>query len=883
MDSQLQSLLIQIEDSLPRTGSIEAAVSDVRGRLESSYQIRLPEEIWQRARQEIEKRYQAQIQILHSVHHPARWRQNCWYRGPKPGDRHWPALRSYLENVKKWSKEDLASLDEASSEVVSLLGNPSQDRFSIRGLVVGFVQSGKTANMAAVIAKAADAGYNCIIVLAGLTNALRHQTQSRLYNDLVLRHPLLWEVLTPAEPQADFAWPRPGGFSIPVDRTMLLVLKKNRAPLERLKYVLRHTLPVVLRRIKCLFIDDECDQASVNAAGNDGDMTAINCRIRRILRLFPSVSYVGYTATPFANVLIDPYVQNQDGGQTLDDLYPRDFITSLPAPPHYFGTSRLFGRTPVDPARPEPEEEGLDMIRVIPVEDELNLQPRNRSARDTFSPVMPDSLEQAILYFLAACAARRIRGQSEQHMTMLVHTSPLITLHEAVADLIRRWIGERRNQPISSQTGLVERLVSIWEAEQKRVPSEMMNLERIEPERILEEIPRVLESIEVVIENSQSPERIAYGDRPRTYIVVGGTVLSRGLTLEGLMVSYFLRSANQYDTLLQMGRWFGYRPGYEDLPRIWTSEDLILKFRALAGIEDEVRAEIERYRIQQLTPMDLAVRIRTIPGMAITAANKMRAAREVGVSFWGTHRQTFRFQHRDAGLLLSNWDAAAKLVSDCEMHGRRQPGVTSRVWHDVPRNLVYEFLNRYQPHPTHADLGDVLREFVQQSDDVRLDFWNVGLVEPEDGSCSELELGSAGKVRMVRRSRLRGDDSVADIKALMSRRDILLDCPPESMPYGHPGGADDWEELKSFRRRVVGDRPLILLYAIDRNSRPVTESTTRIPLDAVKDVIGYGIVFPGSSFEGGKVVSVQLRPEWIEDLEAAEEEEREVAREAGLD
>lgn len=879
MDPQLQDLLIQIEDALPRTGSIEAAVSDVRGRLESLYQIRLSEELWQRARQEIEKKYQTRIQILHSVHDPARWLQNRWYKGPKPGDRHWPALRSYLEAGKRWSEEDLASLDEASSEVVSLLGNPSQDRFSIRGLVVGFVQSGKTANMAAVIAKAADAGYNCVIVLAGLTNALRHQTQSRLYNDLVLRHPLLWEVLTPAEAHADFSWPRPGGFSTPVDRTMLLVLKKNRAPLIRLEYVLKHTHPYVLKRIRCLFIDDECDQASVNAAGRDGDMTAINRLIRRILQLFPAVSYVGYTATPFANVLIDPYGVNQDEGQPLDDLYPRDFITSLPAPPHYFGTSRLFGRMPVDPARPEPEEEGLDMIRTIPAEDEIMLQPRHRNARDAFRPAMPASLETALLYFLAACACRRIRGHERQHMTMLVHTSPLITHHEAVADLIERWVAARREQPISAQTELMEKLAGLWKEEQKRVPPDMMGLERIEAKRILEEIPRVLESVEVVIENSRSPERIAYGDKPRTYIVVGGTVLSRGLTLEGLTVSYFLRSANQYDTLLQMGRWFGYRPGYEDLPRIWTSEDLKLKFRALAGIEDEVRAEIERYRIQQLTPMDIAVRIRTIPGMAITAANKMRAAREVGVSFWGTHRQTFRFQHRDAGLLLSNWDAAEKLVSDCEMHGVRQPGVTSRVWCDVPRNLVYEFLNRYQPHPTHVELGDAIREFVQKSDDERLDFWNVGLVEPKDGNLSDLELGIAGKVRMVRRSRLPGDESVADIKALMSRQDILIDCPSGSMSSDD----DDWEKLKSYRRQIVGDRPLLLLYVIDRNSRPVTESTTRVPLDAVRDVIGYGIVFPGSSIEGGKVVSVQLRPQWIEDLEAAEEEEREVAREAGLD
>ncbi|MDW8260954.1 MAG: Z1 domain-containing protein [Phycisphaerales bacterium] len=842
--------------------------------------IQFPEEYWSHASAEVRRLYQKQIEILYSVHDRSRWLREKWYGGPRPGDCHWPSLRDYLRSAKSWREEDIEALDRSSTEVVSLLGNPGQSRFDVRGLVVGHVQSGKTANLTAVIAKAADAGYNFIIVLAGLTNALRYQTQERLHSDLVERHPHLWEIFSPRELWADFSWHRPDGLPMPGDTTRLLVVKKNRAPLGHLKRLIRNTLPIVREKTKVLVIDDECDQASVNAAGGAGDITAINRRIREILALLPAVSYVGYTATPFANVLINPYVEE---GQ-LDDLYPRDFITSLPAPPHYFGAARLFGMPPADPANPTPEEEGLDMIRNIPDEDENRLQPAHRGNRDGFSPAMPESLENALLYFLAACAARRIRGQQNAHMTMLVHTSPYIVLHEKVARLISSWLENHRDALSRPDSELAGRLAGLWESEQNRVPPESVGADRISPSRIRGEIARVLDQVEVVVENSRSLERIDYSGQPRTYIVVGGTVLSRGLTLEGLTVSYFLRSANQYDTLLQMGRWFGYRPGYEDLPRIWTSEELKLKFRALAGIEDEIRAEIDQYKKQQLTPKDLAVRIRTLPGMAVTAPNKMRAAQVVSISFWGTHRQTFRFQHRDADVLDANWQTAAELVNRCEKKQLRDPGSRNRLWRDVPLEVVLDFLTGFLPHPTHADLSaEVLAKFVEETDDRRLEFWNVVLVEPEQGAPSERELGVLGRVRTVRRSRLAGDETMADIKALMSRRDLLLDCPEDTRQPGQPASDEDWESLKQFRRKVVGDKPLLLLYAIDRNSRPERPCHTRAPLDAVRDVLGYGIVFPGSVTEGGKYVSVRLRPLLIEDLEAAEEEEMELAREAGLE
>ena len=441
--------------------------------------------------------------------------------------------------------------------MVSLMGNPIERQFSCRGLVVGHVQSGKTANMTAVAAKALDAGYNTVIVLAGLTNKLRYQTQLRLFHDLVNRNPLNWQVLTPNEMDRDFRAPPQGGFLSHVDKAQLAVIKKNVSPLRQLRIAVDRTLPAVRSQLRILVIDDECDQASINSARGELDMTAINRRIRDLLSLLPAVTYVGYTATPFANVLINPY---RVEGQELDDLYPRDFVTALPRPDTYFGTERLFGATPSDPDDIQPDEEGLDMIRDVPNEEEALLQPQSRQERYAFQPSMANSLKTAILYFLASCAARHARGDGAKHMTMLVHTSAYVVAHQRVAALIHGWVDVNRKKIVDPESNLGQRIREVWIDELARIPENITDAPAVPVDQIFEHLGTVLERIEFPVENGASDDRIDYTGKPRTYIVVGGSILARGLTLEGLTVSYFLRATNQYDTLLQMGRWFGYRP-----------------------------------------------------------------------------------------------------------------------------------------------------------------------------------------------------------------------------------------------------------------------------------------------------------------------------------
>ena len=519
------------------------------------------------------------------------------------------------------------------------------------------------------------------------------------------------------------------------------------------------------------------------------------------------------------------------------------------------------------------------MIRVVPANEETRLQPRSQRERDSFHPEMTASLETAILYFLACCAARHVRGDGKEHMTMLVHTSAYVVAHERVAALIQGWVDVNRVNLVDRASELARQIQQIWADEQNRLPPDITDSPSVSIDQIFEMLPTVLEAVEFPIENGSSEDRIDYTEEPKTYVVVGGSILARGLTLEGLMVSYFLRTANQYDTLLQMGRWFGYRRHYEDLPRIWMPEELALRFRALATVEQEIRDEIDQYRIRDLSPMEIAVRIPAIPGMAITAASKMRAARPCAVSYWGTHRQTFRFDYRNLQMLRENWAAGAELVSRADALGLRATDAERRgrkLWRGVPLSSIQRFLQTYDVHPTHADLrAEMLLKFLRNGD-LRLASWSVGVVEAGRGKQGVEPLGTAGIVRTVNRARLADTSSVVDIKALMSRRDVLFDCTEGLEEHG------GWDELKDVRSNDVGQVPLMLLYPIERTSSPKRKSHVRVDLDAAFDVLGYGVVFPGSVTEGGKLISVQIRPFSADEIDDIDAEEKAQAEAAGV-
>jgi len=763
-----------------------------------------------------------------------------WYTGPEPTDVFWPSLERHLLEDKHWSVDSVQSIDENSSSIVARLAPPqSPEKFSARGLVVGYVQSGKTANMTAVIAKALDAGYRLVIILAGLTDALRTQTQERMEEDLVAAHPELWDHLTTREQDFDagtrqnLVEPRKGG--------ILAVVKKNTHVLARLRDFLEQTAISTRMKLPALVIDDETDQASPDVAKKtDEDPTTINKRIREILRRLPKCSYVGYTATPFANVLINP---GAEGNEKYDrDLYPRDFIVSIPAPADYFGAERLFGRDLLSADDPGPSGDGVDVIRTIREEDIETIQglEKGEEGRDQG---LPQSLQEALLWFVLATAARTARGD-EVHSTMLLHTSRLTEAHQNLELTVRSFLAQFRDTPAVARHKMLQ---DIWEREYPLQPATAFGRKPLATATVLEHTDKVLARTLVAQDNYVSETRLEFprDGEPVWAVIIGGDRLARGVTLPGLVVSYFGRNARQYDTLMQMGRWFGYRQGYEELPRIWMTAATMSSFRELATIEAELREEISYYRDGSIRPIDWGVRIRKVPGMLVTRRPAMQHAKEAALSYSGEHLQTIRFYHRDTAWLQRNWQAGGRLLTRAvdDPSVQTEHRQNAFLVRNVPVDAILEFLRNYQTCREQVRTNTkALREYIEKYESAELRRWNVAVMMPASAKPGSLALGPVDPPRLVNRAALQKSlEHCTDIKALMSRMDILVDT------AGPVPERRDWPALKDHRAKEYGGEapPLLLLYPIDKDSEPRdTQSTTRQSLGAAHDVLGMGVVFP---------------------------------------
>jgi len=766
-----------------------------------------------------------------------------WYSGPTDQDRYWPSLYNLLLQRDGWERETVESLDDASTKVVSLLQPPSLGKVNTRGLVIGYVQSGKTANYSAVITKAADVGYKLFIVLSGLTNALRSQTQERLQQELVDLNNSNWIALTSVD--KDFgAVGNVNAFLIEHhDYKVLCVVKKNSTVLRRLLRWLRGADEKVLSNCPVLVIDDEADQASVNTGEFEEKRTAINQRILEILAEFPKAAYVGYTATPFANVLIDPKLP--------EDLYPRDFIVSLPKPKGYFGTERIFGREQLPLDESEEKYDGLDMIRYVEDEEVPSLTPQGRAARFTFEPQITSSLEKALRYFWMATAARSARGDANKDSTMLIHTSLHIDVHQLFQKPIKNY-REKLLASLKSKIFFTEyEFRTQWDDEQARVLSEEVSEKRTTFDELLPYLKEVVLNTDVVVENSKSVQRLTYGDKAKIQIVIGGNTLARGLTLRGLIVSFFVRATDAYDTLLQMGRWFGYRQGYADLPRIWMTKELEEFFYDLATVEQEIRNDILRYEKEGMTPLEFAVRIRTHPALSITSRLKMQAAIDCDVSFRGKSPQTVFFKHKDREWLTSNINATKHLVRQISAVGIGGGIVNKRytVFRNIAVEFILDFLKDYKFHAESTVLQEqLLRAYIEAQNKGReLLKWNVVIVggKPSD-QASTIDLGTGQLIPLITRSKyiVGPVKEYANLRSIVSPmdRDVDIDSAKDNLVEK----GDDSQPMRS-----AGTPGLLLIYPIDKDSTPQRNNAKnfeqrRGPLDAVEHVIGVSFVFPDS-------------------------------------
>lgn len=678
-----------------------------------------------------------------------------WYVGERrqPG----PFMQRYLAKLEDdgWPAASVRELRESTARILELVDDPLRPgRWDWRGLVVGDVQSGKTASYAGLVNRAADAGYRIIIVLAGMHKILRLQTQKRFDQDVLgydtnpkarqanapLREigvgafdsSLLADSLTMADLNGDFSQRVADQTTFsPDNKPCLFIVKKNATVLKHLNNWIAR-LPAVTRAAPALVIDDEADQASVDTGDQplledgtfdtDYDPKRVNGEIRKLLMRFDRRAYVGYTATPFANIFIH---DNRSAKSYGPDLFPSTFIISLTPPDDYFGPAAVFG------TNDDPDNPGLPLIRAldqageqwIPDVHDKTLKPRFQGA-----DVIPPSLQSAVDAFLLTCAARAARGQRRAHNSMLVHVSRYVDVHTEVHRQVEKYLTDTRAMISNGDHDTIERLRGIWEADYVPTTANVTrtvygrNTVMVTWNEVLAHLADGADKIQVITANGRSKTDIDYDAYKQTgfsVIAVGGDKLSRGLTLEGLSVSYFLRASRQYDSLLQMGRWFGYRRGFADLCRLYTTNDMEDWFRYVATAQKELRDQFFEMQIQGATPKDFGLKVAVHDILQVTAKNKQRHAAIHQSSYAGEGKiQSVMFRDKDT--LARNADTTDDFilslrdgVDDPIRPGSQGKRAKGTLWKRVPGKDVAYYLRSLVYPPESLQLnGEKLAAYI---------------------------------------------------------------------------------------------------------------------------------------------------------------------------
>ena len=639
----------------------------------------------------------------------------------------WTRYLRYLREHDKYESGVLYQLDKITDEILDNLFDPniSDVDFSKKGLVVGQVQSGKTSNFTGLICKAVDAGFNVVIVFAGILDDLRTQTQSRLekcflgFTTKDITNLSEKEVIgvgslnLSANPIAhafttvlsDFKEKTVSslGANFQTKEPILFVVKKNSRILSNLKCWLKKK---DLESKSVLFIDDEADNASINTSKDKKKASTINRKVREILSLFGRKAYVGYTATPYANIFIDR--------KEKDDLFPRHFIINLPTPSAYLSPEKVFGLD-------ESAEQPLPIVNVV--RDYKNFVP-DKHKKDDYDNLtyenFPESLKYAIRCFILACAVRCARGQKEKHNSMLIHLSRFQIWQNKIKDLVNRCFQFYRQEIMADDSAIFNLFQETYEKDYSLVSADTMEmifksfpnvtksvqsssfnvikqgLTNISWTEVKPQLYRVVDKIEVKSLNGASSDVLAYDEHEDDgyyVIAIGGDKLSRGLTLEGLTISYFLRASKMYDTLMQMGRWFGYRPGYVDVCRLFVSEEINTWFKNITIANHELREEFDYLWETKGSPAQYALKVRTSPGLLVTSPLKMQSTKDVQLSWASTLVETYSLV-RTHESKEQNFNLTSKFLSDLGTNFINTD--KGYLWKDVPFTKICEFIGDFQ-------------------------------------------------------------------------------------------------------------------------------------------------------------------------------------------
>lgn len=776
----------------------------------------------------------------------------------------WSNYLEYLREVaasKSYDpREQIKSIQESTDKILPYFRDSMMAGRPTYGLVVGDVQSGKTANFCGLMTRAADSGIPLIIVMSGITNVLRNQTQKRVDDALcrnVASDSNYWRFITNQDREEisrdGKKRIRSGDFTqksqdnpennledlLDTDRTSVLVIKKRPHTLEKLYEWLSNNRQLIFRR-QILFIDDESDSASINNQRNipehevdldidQEEATRINRLIRSCIQISEYSIYIGYTATPYAALLSDPWDYSEELGHSL---YPRDFIVALPQPTKHNGTVEFFSdygylRSKIQVL----ERQDVNSVNI--------LEPHE----------LPDSLKKSVYDFIIT-GAIKLRSSENFHHSMLVHCNVRKANHERIEHLIRRF-GQNLNREYKRQsftrkrTETYRKIKSRWENEFDIDESEELEMD-IAIKKFLGKFSWMsdVRSINSTEDNGEDAELYeipnvldydAHKDTGLWVIAVGGTILSRGLTVEGLTISYFTREAALYDTLTQMARWYGYHGENSKLIRVRISDQIHRWFRWIYQVESRIRDDIIRYELDPNTnPLMLAPRVlryaETEPlewereqgltrprSFQPTRRSAMITAESRGAGFAGTYFSSRYLPLNEPTLLTENINAFSSLVESIERWDEISGGFISR---GIEPDKIIHFIDAFNHNrgARTSNSEDVINYIRRRNETDELIYWSVAVMSPGSGSPSDLgrEIRTIPTINMTRRGRLpRGS-----IDEIMDKMHVAADLD------GYPGR---FQNMPNPRQESLllraSENGLLILYILDPNYIPDSNSS----------------------------------------------------------
>ncbi|RWO32340.1 MAG: endonuclease [Mesorhizobium sp.] len=859
----LRTVVMQLVAAQPQP--TPQSIREAIGQCRQVPSFNIPEEVAEQLARQIEE----QLDITMTLGAVVQEEFAEWYDAAKPSiDPYYWSRYKQLLNQKQLAPQVIAKLDQVTDRIAGLLGNPQKaGSWDRRGMVVGHVQSGKTANYTGLICKAADAGYKLIIVVAGIHNSLRNQTQQRIDEGFVGRDSArlarnkqsrvvgvgrfdaMRLPLTVTTAVQDFNKSAAEAFGVQLKSLTVpavLVIKKNSNTLKNvISWLKEHNSKggSALVEAPMLLIDDEADNASINVSRNPEEASRINRQMRELLNLFQRKCYVGYTATPFANIFIDP---DTDDEMLKGDLFPSDFIVALDPPSNYFGALRIFG--------PEREK---NILREI-TDDDAHLPIKHTTAFQFEK--LPPSLEKAVRTFILVRAVRLLRGQAREHNSMLINASRFTAVQKQIRDAVHEFLTQIVTR-IRFLSGLTPQ--EALRDEDMKALQVVWKEEFADSGFIWEEVQaRLLEAaapIRVEEINSRSAGSLAYSDHEEhglNVIAVGGFSLSRGLTLEGLTVSYFLRNSVMYDTLLQMGRWFGYRAGYEDLCRIWMQPDAIGWYEHITESIEELREELRRMEQANLTPKDFGLKVRSHPDtLIVTARNKMGTSKEVRVSIGLSDKLIETTWLLRSNAIRANREHTKRFTDALKERGAPQRPESNYFWTGVPAEAVVGYISGFQ----HCDISMQTKpapvcDFIRAGAGDELKTWDVAVISVgEEHATGEADESLGLSIRCQRRTRgaikTRSEFAVSSRRRVSSQGIERLGLDEAQLKEAQaqyrkdkeiPDGQTPNYPDSAYRR--FRPRPLLMIHLL-LMFEPRKDTESAHPLEE-EPVVAWGISFP---------------------------------------